>query len=78
MIKYDTISGSHYTIDTERKQWYRPSNADSMEVRTSGGEYVTISPIVVGEPVTIVCPPIVEGALARIITTSAVKEIYND
>jgi len=78
MTKFTTVSGSHYTLDTVNKKWYRPSNENSLSVRTSGGDYTVVSEIKVGEPVIIVCPPLVEQALARFITTSEVAMIHEE
>ena len=75
MIKFITESGTNYTIDTERKQWYRPSNANSMSITTSGGEYVRVSPVQIGKRVTIVCPPRYAEFEAYVVTTSKVVKI---
>lgn len=70
-IKFRTESGSVYAVDDTTKVWASTSTS----TRSDGGDFYERSPVIMGEPVTLVCPPFVEGAVARLIHTSPVVEI---
>ncbi len=70
--EFITETGSRYEIDRVTKKWYRFSK--DKNVRTSSGEYFTITDITVGKSVVLFGPPLNEG-IARMITTSRVTAI---
>ena len=67
--KFRTESGSVYTL--ENGNW----SSTSGSTRTQEGQYIVHSDVIVGQPVEILAPPLVEGAILRIITTSPVVEV---
>ena len=73
IIRFITESGSEYTINRSEKTWSRPSNPNSPFVRTTSGRYREISEIVVGEGVTLLCPPLDFGNVRIIQTTPVVS-----
>ena len=72
MITFSTESGSHYTIDTENKKWYRPLNENSTQIRTCEGEYDSISSIELNKSVVFFGPPLETGVIRKIITSRVV------
>lgn len=73
--RFWTKSGSEYLIDHDDRVWHREDNPASPLVRTANGVFIRISEIQEGDSVFLLCPPIVKGAVARIIRTTAVQRI---
>ena len=74
-VRFQTRSGTQYLIDHDERIWYRVDNPDSRNVRTRNGVFWDISAIEVGQPVVLTCPPFVEDAVHRRITTTPVIEV---
>jgi hypothetical protein len=68
-----TETGSVYEIDTDKKTWERIETTDeSGYVRSKGGTYNSITNLVIGERLNMLCPPIVPNMTARLISTSPI------
>lgn len=76
ITRFATASGSLYEIDHAAKTWRRLAHAPkSRFVRTPEGHFTSVSPIQVGAPVRLVCPPLLPGTDLRIIETTPVARI---
>jgi hypothetical protein len=69
-----TLSGTIYTINTFERTWKRMRADGAAYTRTDDGTYVGVH-LEIGERMVLVCPPIVPGAAARIITSTPVLSI---
>lgn len=72
-----TRSGSEYVIDHAERVWHRRPNPNSTLVRTPNDVFYWVSDIRVGHGVVLFCPPIVEGAVGRMIQTTRVVRLEN-
>ena len=71
-----TIHGTKFLIDTQCKTWARTDKTgDSGHLRDEFGVYIEMNPPVLGESLTLFCPPRIEGAAGRLIITSPIAEI---
>jgi hypothetical protein len=76
MIIVTTEHGTKFRIDPEHKTWERiDKTGDSGNLRDESGTFIWSFGPTIGEPLVLVCPPRVEGASARAITTSIVEKI---
>ena len=82
-----TESGSVYVLDKTKMTWERRRLREyddeekatiSHPMRTSGGKLMTWPVIEVGMGLDLICPPFIEGAIARGILTSAVTEVSHE
>jgi hypothetical protein len=58
ILEVTTESGSVYLIDDEHKTWFRMRGKGARVMRDGGEGFITHSPIVVGSPLILICPPI--------------------
>lgn len=79
-----TETGSLYLIDGENVTkgggqvltWERLEETEkSGPLRTDGGEMLDYPYIKLGKPMILLCPPIIDSALGRIIMTTPVVEV---
>ena len=71
-----TETGSRYLIDYDNQTWERyKTGAKSGDLRSDGGQFIDISPLEVGKPLVLMCPPYHEKADGRAIITSSVFSI---
>jgi len=71
-----TESGSRYLIDYDNQTWERYQTGEkSGGLRSDGGQFVEINPLVVGQRLMMVCPPFHEKADGRVVITSAIISI---
>lgn len=79
LVKVMTISGSVYILDPEKMTWARqrviPDLPSPNPMRTADGTINEWPSLRIGESMTLMCPPIVEGAAGRAIITSPVVEV---
>ena len=78
-----TESGSSYVLERDTMTWGRFRGTPDREslfapVRTKEGKMLKFPEVKVGESMTILCPPLVEGTIGRMISTSFVVEIILD
>lgn len=74
-LRVETHSRSIYVIDPVNKTWERTfKSPNSGDTRTESGTYEGLS-LDRGQPMLLVCPPLNEGGLTRLISTSFVIEI---
>jgi hypothetical protein len=70
-----TTENSVYIIDHDNQTWEKvESSARSGPLRTNGGSFITVE-IVENGGMAIICPPLVDGTLGRVIYTSNVKKL---
>lgn len=77
---FRTETGSTYEVDYGLKTWTRlepPRFEGGHPLRTGSGTFDRVSPIEVGEPVTIFAEPLNPEATFRCIQTSLVEEILS-
>ena len=73
-----TETGSRYHIGLLSKCWTRMDFTDrSGPLRSGGGEFESIEPIKIGQPVRMICPPI-NPPYQRYIVTSLVTKLEED
>ena len=73
-----TKSGSKYRIDPDAKTWERLHHDPvSNKLRTPKGSYLEIR-LKVGEPMEMLCPPLVADADARYVGTSTVTRMEEE
>ena len=73
-----THSGSKYRIDFDAKTWERLSHdPSSNRLRTPKGSYEEIR-LKVGDPMEMLCPPLIPGTDARYVSTSRVTNIEEE
>lgn len=70
--RFWTKSGSEYVIDHDERIWRRAINPNSPYVRTSNGVFWMSTTIEIGRSVYLLCPPLAEGAILRVISTTPV------
>jgi hypothetical protein len=73
--RFTTEHNSVFEIDYQERTWKHISSGHDNEkrgLRTTEGAYIEISPINLGDRVQLWCEPFVEGAAARLISTSPV------
>lgn len=58
ILQVITESGSVYYIDDEHKTWFRMRGRGAISLRDGGEDFISHSPIVVGSPLILICPPI--------------------
>jgi hypothetical protein len=76
MIRFKTITGSVYEIDTENLRWARLSYTEnSGYVRGENGPLLAIPEVKLGHSVIMNCPPVDDKYVGRLIITSAVMEV---
>ena len=75
MIEVKTRSGSVYQLNDATKTWQRMSHSEeSRLLRTEQGTFNIRSELELGAPLNMICPPLVEGATFRYISTSPVTD----
>lgn len=79
-VGIETLAGSTYVLDIENKSWKRIRKAEASGVlRTEDGVFENDPKYdftIIGDRLTLVCPPIVEGTTKRLISTSPVTNIF--
>lgn len=76
MTYFIETENSTYVLDDEEMTWERVKvSGQSGYLRTDGGQLTTFPKIKVGEPLTMLGPPIVEDATARLIYTTPVTKV---
>jgi hypothetical protein len=76
LLRVETQMKSVYVIDPVAKTWKRTFKSEtSGPTRTEDGAYNGLR-LELGEAMLLVCDPITEGSLARLITTSMVTDIH--
>ena len=71
-----TVHGTKFKIDQVNKTWERTDKTgDSGNLRDESGTFFEITEAIIGEPLTLKCPPRVEGALYRLIITSPITAV---
>jgi hypothetical protein len=76
MIRFKTITGSVYEIDTEHMRWARVTETEnSGYVRGETGLLVDIPEVNLGCSVIMICPPVDDRYVGRLIITGAVMEV---
>ena len=71
-----TEHGTKFEINTQEKTWARiDATGDSGNLRDESGTYISLYSPSIGQPMTLLCPPRVDGALARMIRTANVVKI---
>ena len=73
--RFRTASGSEYLIDHAERVWRRSRGTLAAKIRSENGVYWWCSQIGEGKRVTLICPPIVETAVYRVITSSPVVSV---
>jgi hypothetical protein len=79
--RFCTESESEYLIDTVNKTWERVKKNDEIQakvisgLRDESGTFTECGEVIIGNRFSMICPPKVEGASLRYITTSPVIEI---
>jgi hypothetical protein len=70
-----TQNGSVYLIDHDKKTWTKTKETErSGLLRTPDGSFTSVF-IEMGRGMEILCPPFIEGAIARLIYTSDVVRV---
>jgi hypothetical protein len=73
--RFITESGSEYLIDHDERVWWRATGPRAAETRTANGIFWRCSPVREHRSVTLVCPPVVCHAIARIVRSTPVQHI---
>ena len=75
-LQIRTMTGSTYILDKDQMTWERVFTALlSGPLRTVSGK-LTVWPVIkLGESMDMECPPFVEGAILRLVSTSEVMSI---
>lgn len=77
--QFKTESGSIYTIDYEARVWARTIETPrSGHLKTSTAVFINVPVVKLGQRVEFWCPPIREGAILRLVSTSPVTEIQSE
>lgn len=80
LAQVKTRSGSIYEIDGDENggTWKRLEGPANTLVRTTGGIYHSRSPILLGQPMVLICPPLETGNVRLIETSDVVGITYEE
>jgi hypothetical protein len=73
LVEVTTESGSVYVIDASAGVWVRFRGERASAMRTISGELLYMKEPRVGSSLVLVCPPIVSGALYRVIMSTPIE-----
>lgn len=78
-VRFTTESGAEYLLDYDERVWRRARNSASATLRTANEIFIAVepTPIRLGAPVRILCPPL-DGGDLRLVTSTRVVRIRYD